>query len=217
MSKSLNTPKGRALCQSLEEQKDYRRYVATNFQDTSVHQFIVATQMGLHEDNKMLDVGCGPLTGGRYFMMFLRAGNYYGIEPSRWLLNTVIEKEIGEDFIIKRQAHFANNDDFDCKVFGDDTKFDFILAHSIYSHAPLWMIEKSLANIASVMHRDSRFVGTYFKGNPRQEYKYDEWVYPQGVFFTVNTMYVAFHNAGLKFTSVPIIHPENQTWFVATK
>lgn len=211
----INTPEGDKYLADLRAAKDYRRFVGPRYQETSYHQFVILVTMGLHEDCSLLDVGCGSLAGGKLFIPFLKRDMYYGIEPTDWVLNGALDEF--EGLIADRRAHFNTNDCFEVDVFEDRKQFEFILLHSVFTHAPLWMIDKAVGNIQKGMHNDSRLVGTYFLGATKNEYKGDEWIYPKGVFYTQDTMHSVFKKHGLKFTTMPVLHPEGQVWFVATK
>ena len=45
-------------------------------------QFQFLKQMGLKPEHKMLDIGCGTLRGGRFFIRYLNTLNYTGIDIS---------------------------------------------------------------------------------------------------------------------------------------
>ena len=45
-------------------------------------QFALLSALGLPEDDRLLDIGCGSLRGGRLFITYLAEGGYTGIEPN---------------------------------------------------------------------------------------------------------------------------------------
>ena len=53
-------------------------------------QFRLLTALGLRENHRLLDVGCGALRAGRLLMPYLNKGCYYGIEPNMWLVEDAI-------------------------------------------------------------------------------------------------------------------------------
>ncbi len=50
-------------------------------------QFRLLTTLGLRDHHRLLDFGCGSLRAGRLLIPYLNPGNYYGIEPNRWLID----------------------------------------------------------------------------------------------------------------------------------
>ncbi len=73
---------------------------------------------GLRETHKLLDMGCGSLRAGRLLIPYLRPGNYFGIEPNRWLVEEGIEKELGRDLIELKRPSFRYVSDFSTDGFG---------------------------------------------------------------------------------------------------
>src|SRR5919106_5797598 len=95
-------------------------------------QFNVLTCLGLREDHLLLDIGCGSLRAGRLFIPYLLPGRYFGIEPERWLVEEGLRNELGEDILAAKRPTFSTKADFGLSAF--EQEFDFLLAHSIFSH-----------------------------------------------------------------------------------
>ncbi|MGR3623740.1 hypothetical protein [Pseudophaeobacter sp.] len=59
----------------------YRAYVGPSrqYDFMGATQFCLLITLGLREDHKLLDLGCGPLRAGRFLMMYLAPGHYCGI------------------------------------------------------------------------------------------------------------------------------------------
>ena len=55
-------------------------------------QFCLLIFLGLREENNLLDIGCGSLRSGRFFITYLQKGKYFGIEPEKWLIEEGISK-----------------------------------------------------------------------------------------------------------------------------
>jgi hypothetical protein len=55
-------------------------------------QFRSLTTVGLREHHSLLAFGCGSLRAGRLFISYLLPGCYYGLDPSRWLVDAGIEE-----------------------------------------------------------------------------------------------------------------------------
>ena len=65
-------------------------------------QFDFMMQQGLKPHHVLLDIGCGPLRGGVYFIKYLDKGNYLGIDKNKSLVNGGIEKELGQQLLNKK-------------------------------------------------------------------------------------------------------------------
>ncbi|MCO5581844.1 hypothetical protein L7F22_035733 [Adiantum nelumboides] len=75
------------------------------------------TQLGMRETHKLADVGCGSLRGGRLSIMYLRPGNYYGIEPTAWALHDGIAAHLGEEFVGLKQPTFLEDAEYSLEKF----------------------------------------------------------------------------------------------------
>ena len=49
-------------------------------------QFTLLFNLGARETAKILDFGCGSLRLGRLLINWLNKGNYYGLDPNKWLI-----------------------------------------------------------------------------------------------------------------------------------
>ena len=104
--------------------------------------FNLLTSAGLRQDHKLLDIGCGSLRVGRLLIPYLNEGNYFGIEPNRWLVADGIKNEIGPSQIkIKKTTFsFATN----LNSFSEHIGLDYGFAQSIFSHCGTDLILKWL-------------------------------------------------------------------------
>ncbi|MBQ04494.1 hypothetical protein CL673_07305 [Candidatus Bathyarchaeota archaeon] len=195
-----------------ECEQDYKGFVGTlaKYDLISANQFNLLTFLNLRENHYFLDIGCGSLRAGKLFIPFLLPGRYYGIEPKQWLIDEGIRNELGEDIIKVKKPVFNNDDNFTLSVFG--RKFDYILAHSIFSHASQHHIRRCLSEARKVMSPTSLFVATYAKG--KFNYTGDKWVYPGFVMYTEAHMTALFREQGLSSITLDWPHPEFQYWIV---
>lgn len=202
--------------ENLEELKagdpHYKAYVGPpeKYDLVGAMQFNLLTSFGLRDDHKLLDIGCGSLRSGKLMIPFLRAGNYYGIEPNKWLIEDGIKYEVGEDLIKIKSPTFDNSSDFDLSVFNE--KFDFLIAQSIFSHASSDQIDRCLSEAKTVMNQEALFLATFVIGE--NNYSGSEWVYPGVV--TYNHKYIlelALKN-NLEVIKTEWYHPNVQTWYV---
>lgn len=193
---------------------EHRAYVgpAENYDLAAALQFSLMTyRLGMREKHYLLDLGCGSLRVGRLFIPYLQAGHYYGIEPAASILEDGIRYEIGRELIGLRQPVFSHDDSFTLSAFG--RQFDFILAHSIFSHAAPWQVRHCLREAVKVMHAESQFAATMIPGETSNERQ--EWLYgpPYGVEYRIDDMQQMAADAGLSCTIVDWPHP-SQTWLL---
>lgn len=117
--------------------------------------------------------------------MYLRKGNYFGIEPNAWALREYLETEWpGVDFIKVRHIQLSERDDF--RFPYKIPRIDFANAHSIFSHASQAQVATCLASVHDYLKPGGKFFATYLEGD--HDYDGDEWVYPHCVNYTLNTM-----------------------------
>ena len=198
--------------------RHHRAYVSPpeSYDIGGAYQFALLVFLGLREWHYLLDVGCGSLRGGRFFISYLLPGRYHGIEPNTWLVRDAIEKEIGEDMVRLKKPVFSDDSNFTLSTFG--RKFDFILAQSIFSHASKAQIRRCLSEAKKVMKPESIFAATFVEGD--EDYEGDEWVYPGEVSYTFDTMRSLAEEQGFACVKldwphaymqqwVAIVHPEN--------
>lgn len=192
--------------------RHYRAFIgpAEKYDLASAMQFNLLTFLGLRERHFLLDIGCGSLRGGKLFIPYLLPGRYFGTEPEQWLIEEGIRNELGEDIIRIKQPVFSYDNNFTLTTF--DRKFDFILAQSIFSHAPQQQIIRCLSEAKKIMKPTSIFAATFDKGN--ENYMGDKWVYPDCVSYTLEHMTNLVKERGLVCKPIDWPHPNLQTWMV---
>jgi SAM-dependent methyltransferase len=174
-------------------------------------QFRLLCALGLRAHHRLLDFGCGSLRAGRFLITYLGPGNYFGIEPNKWLVDAAFEKEIGADIRRIKNPSFSFNDDF-MVTFGGS--FDFILAQSIFSHTELDLLERALGNLAGSLAPDGLIVCTFLEAS--RDCVGDRWIYPDCVTFRPATIQAFLRRAGLHGVRVPWYHPR-QDWYILAR
>lgn len=171
-------------------------------------QFNLLTFLGLREKDYLLDIGCGSLRGGRLLIPYLLPGRYYGIEPEQWLIDDGIKNEIGQDLVRIKKPTFSNDSNFTLTLFA--RTFDFLLAQSIFTHAPQPLIRRCLAEAAQVMAPTAIFAATIFLGN--EDYTGSEWQADIGLPYRLQTMQALARAHQLVCLPIGWPHPSGQTW-----
>lgn len=191
---------------------DYRAFVgpSENYDVFGAMQFCLLTRLGLREHHFLLDIGCGSLRAGRLFITYLRLGRYFGMEPEPWLIEQGIRNELGDDMIRIECPNFSNDVDFTLSALG--RKFDYILAHSIFSHASQQQIKRCLSEAKKVMMPSSVFAATFVQG--QENYTGREWVHCAT--YTLDYFVGLAEEQGLTCTPIAWPHPDPQTWAVIT-
>lgn len=191
----------------------YRSWVGPWFKYDLVGamQFNLLTHLGLREHHFLLDVGCGSLRAGRLFIPYLLPGRYFGIEPEAWLIEAGIENELGRDAVRIKRPTFSHIDDFRLSSLGK--AFDFIVAQSIFTHAPARQIRTCLTEAKKVLAHDGTMAATYFEGPDNHEG--DEWLYPDGTAYRQEFMVTLAAETGLDLAPLDWPHPnKNQRWLL---
>lgn len=176
-------------------------------------QFALLFLLGLREQHKVLDFGCGSLRAGRLLIPYLKPGNYYGIEPNSWLVEDALARQLGGMERVKR-PQFSDSDAFEADVFGET--FDFIVAQSIFSHSGPALTGKALRSFARCLAPGGLCAATFQEGDEDT---------PEGWFYTGITkrgrvlyrpalIEQLAQEAGLKAARLPWKHPRLRWWLM---
>jgi SAM-dependent methyltransferase len=193
--------------------RSHRRFVTRPdaFDLAAASQFNLLTLLGLREDHTLLDVGCGSLRAGRLFIVYLNPGNYFAIEPERWLVEAAIANEIGRDLFRLKRPTIVHRDDFRLSALA--RRFDFAIAGSIFSHAAPSQIEECLREVVTVLADGGLFLASF--NEAEDDHVGTQWTYPGGVRYRFETMREMAFVAGLSCERVgyPYDFGEGeQTW-----
>lgn len=152
-----------ATVQDVIEQGRHREFVGGLWDEIGPLQLALMQSVGLQPAHRLLDVGCGALRAGIRFVEFLEAGNYFGQDLRRELLDAGYDKEIVPADLGDRlpRENLVANDDFDFSAF--DATFDFAIAFSLFTHLPLNHIRLCLERISSKLRPGGKFVVSFFE------------------------------------------------------
>ena len=126
---------------------------ADEWSSHGILQLDFLVELGLKPEHTLLDIGCGVGRASRRFVPYLHSGNYTGIDISKKALAHAMGLAYSEGWA-DRKPKFLINSDLDI-----DQRFDFLWAHSVFTHLPDWQIEKMIIN-ASIIVRN-KFAFTY--------------------------------------------------------
>lgn len=192
----------------------YSAYVgpAAQWDFMGATQFRLMTALGLREQHRVLDIGCGSLRAGRLLIPYLNAGCYFGIEPNMWLVEDAIAAEIGPEMIARKEVRFSDSAHFEAESFG--VLFDFIVAQSIFSHAGPEMLAQALPRLASCLAPNALILATFLCSDlhPNVPIETPGWTYPGCIAYRPETLAAHWKAAGLVGRRLPWYHPR-QTWY----
>lgn len=161
---------------------------------------------GLKPHHNVLEIGCGALVAGRPLIQYLDPDRYVGIEPNTWLVDACRNHFPDmPEMLVNKKPIFLANTEFDATSVG--RKFDFVLSHSVLSHAPHWQLPQFLSKIEStlgpygVMVVSLRMFDT--EGKLMGDSMHEEWQYPGATYFAEDTVKKEAEKVGLVAEHVP--------------
>lgn len=186
----------------------YRAYVGPprDYDLISAMVFNLLTCAGLRQEHRVLDIGCGSLRVGRLLVPYLLQGNYFGVEPNRWLVKDGIKNELGDDQVRLKKPTFSYQASME--EFDQPLNIDFAVAQSIFSHCGLDLIEAWLKDIHPHLSDDGVLLATYVTGD--EDFEGEGWIYPGCVEFSAETMEKVAESCGYKFKLIDWAHPRQQ-------
>lgn len=124
------------------------------------------------------EVGCGCLCGGHKIIGYLNSGNYIGIDPNKWLIDAALE----EYPVLKtKNPKFFFNDDFSIPE-----PVDYVISHSILSHAAHWQLAQFFNNLKKSMKPLSKIIASIRLAE--NDSKDETWQYPGVSYFSWDTV-----------------------------
>lgn len=145
------------------------------FEQAGREQFVALLGAGLCPESRVVEIGCGCLRIAYWLVRFLEPGCYCGIEPARNRIDYGLKYLFSADEIARKQPRFDSNANFDTSVF--QTRFDFFLARSIWTHASKGGIQASLDSFARDATESGVFLASYLPAQTAAEnYQGATWV-----------------------------------------
>jgi SAM-dependent methyltransferase len=146
---------------------------------------------GLLPHHRVLEIGCGNLRAGWRFIDYLDAGNYYGVDIAPQVILAAQDTIVRQGLVAKlpyltlvNDMHFA---------FLPDDCFDYVNAHSVFTHSPLPIIEECFAHIGRVMKPDGLFDFTFWRAEVKPYNRLR-----QDFYYPTETLVAAAERHGLK-------------------
>jgi len=143
-------------------QNHHRDVIGGLWEEIGKLQFEFLRANGLAPTSRLIDIGCGCLRGGIYFVDYLDPGNYFGMDISEELLNAGYDVELRDRCLQEKlpRANLIADGEFQFAKF--PVTFDFGIAQSIFSHLPAEHIRLCLSRLAPRMEPGGILFGTFF-------------------------------------------------------
>jgi cyclopropane fatty-acyl-phospholipid synthase-like methyltransferase len=114
-----------------------------------------------------LDIGCGWLRGGVYFIDYLDTGHYYGFDKDQIQLDRGEILLKGKDLIHKKpkiELIYSSREigNFIGKRMVKEG-FDYMMAYSVFTHIDPYMVDRLFARIFPFLKNTGKFFATFYK------------------------------------------------------
>lgn len=143
--------------------RDHREMVGGKWDEIGLLQFNFMKSQGLKPHHVLCDVACGSFRAGRFFIDYLDAGNYLGIDKQEVLIREGRAKEIGEALWAEKKPEVLIDDAFEFSRFSK--RPDFAVANSLFSHLSASDIKRCLKNLAAHAGPGCKFFATYIQSD----------------------------------------------------
>lgn len=143
--------------------RDHREMVGGKWDEIGLLQFEFMKKQGLKPHHILCDVACGSFRGGQFFIDYLEAGNYLGIDKQEILVREGRAKEIGEELWEAKKPEVIVDDNFGFDRFSKHP--DFAIANSLFSHLSTSDIKHCLKNLADQAKPGCKFFATYIQSD----------------------------------------------------
>lgn len=117
-------------------------------------QLAFLEKQGLRPAHSLLEIGCGPLTGGVPIIDFLEPGKYVGVDIRSSALD-LAWGEVAAARLSSRNPRLIYSSSFGSTELGDE-KFDFVLSFSVLYHLSDEILRGYFAAVAHRLRPDGR-------------------------------------------------------------
>jgi SAM-dependent methyltransferase len=124
-------------------------------------QFRYLVGHGLASTDRLLEIGCGNLRAGRFFIDYLEPGNYHGIDISPEILVSA-QRVLAADQLQDKVPRLTYTADLTFE-FLPAGYFNVIHANSVFTHCPIEIIEECFAHVGRIMAPDAFFDFTFYR------------------------------------------------------
>jgi SAM-dependent methyltransferase len=145
-------------------------------------QFDYLVANGVGPSQRMLDIGCGTLRGGRHFIRYLDPGCYTGVDISSAAI-AAARQLVAAEKLTKKTPILLHNPD-PAKWFGtpEGATYEVLLAQSVFTHLDVPHIEVCFGLLGSIMTPGARFFFTFNESQASRRRDLKDFVHPFGLF-----------------------------------
>lgn len=175
--------------------------------------FVYLLSLGLCENHRVLDIGCGSLGTGRLLIPWLLPKMYFGVDALSYMIERGIQYEIGRDILEIKKPVLWTNTDFD---FGKHREaFDFVIANSTLCHLPTSQIEKCMGATGRALKPDGLFLFSVFLCRQDEDWEGEPAAVTRYVCHTKEKLDEIAAQCGLVVQRANFFHPVRQVWMIA--
>jgi SAM-dependent methyltransferase len=154
---------------------------------------------GLKPHSRLLDIGCGVGRAARRLVPYLDVGNYTGADICAACIERATDLSRQEGWAARSPTFLLNGD-----VEVPGPPFNFIWAHSVFTHLPPRQIETMVGNASARLKKDGQFLFTYKRGTEPMRTGLKQFRYPFSFFREIATRF------GLSATMLDMVWPGSQ-------
>lgn len=187
-----------------------RHYVGSFWGKSGWRQFQTLRKfVGLETDQQLLEVGCGAMNAGQFFLPYLDKNSYVCVEPNEVLHKQSIRDHPGlAGNSTQKAAVFIARDDFDPRPkVGEEMLFDRTWSHSVLSHAADWQLMQYFEVMAAVLKPDGVGMASLrfsdVTGREEEPSHDTSWIYPGVSYFSFPEAKCMAKRVGLELELVP--------------
>ena len=146
---------------SMREQRRLDRMIGPlgHWEAIKEYQISLLKNMGLRPHHSLLDIGCGPLSGGLAFIPYLEPGNYYGVDLRKSAIDEA-KVQVKKAGLTEKKPVLVVSDCFGAREL-EGTTFDFVWASQITYHLDARLLEQCLEWISSCLKPDGKFLADF--------------------------------------------------------
>jgi SAM-dependent methyltransferase len=127
-------------------------------------QIYLLQQCGLKPDHNFLDIGCGPIRGGEYFIRYLNEEKYTGIDKQLRYIKVSENIVNNSKDLLDKKPLLKNLNSFSFeKDFFNNKLYDFMFAFAVFKTTSVEQIIKLLLDIEPHLNGGGKIVFTHLR------------------------------------------------------